>query len=365
MNKAKQIITVLIFAIIIGGFSVLHLITPDKDVSEWERRKLQSLPKASVSSLSKGTFMRDFETYLTDHFPLRDSFRTLKAKFHFDVLRQKDNNDIYIVNGSASKLDRSINTVSVDNFTKKITALYDTYIKPTDCKAYFTLIPDKNFYLTEGSVYPHYSFDELNKLTLSALPDKLEEIGIYSLLSPSSYYSTDSHWRQEEIIPVANHIRNKLGMEILGDFDKKDVGEFYGVYYGQSALPLKADRLFFLTNDETENSTVTSIEKKGETKVYDLSGLESYDKYDIFLSGAVSILEISNPMGEKDRELILFRDSFSSSLAPLLLSGYSKVTLIDTRYISPDAVGDYVTFTNQDVLFIYGTGIVNNSVSLK
>lgn len=365
MKKAKQIIIVLIFVLIIGGFSALHLLTPDKDVSTWERRKLQPMPKVSVSSLSNGSFMRNFETYLTDHFPFRDSFRTLKAKFHFNVLGQKDNNGIYIVDGSASKLDRSIDTASVENFTKKVTALYNTYVKPTDCKAFFTLIPDKNFYLAEGTLYPHYSFSEIYELTVKGLPAELEKIDIYPLLSQEAYYSTDSHWRQEKIIPVADYIRKSLGMEALGEFEKKDAGDFHGVYYGQSALPLEADRLFYLTNEETESSVVTSIEKRGETKVYDLSKLEAFDKYDIFLSGAVSVMEISNTLGEKGKELILFRDSFTSSLAPLLLSGYSKVTLVDTRYILPEMVGDYVSFTNQDVMFIYGTGIVNSSAGLK
>ena len=96
-----------------------------------------------------------------------------------------------------------------------------------------------------------------------------------------------------------------------------------------------------------------------------MTKLDALDRYDVFLSGAVSILKIANPKGEKGKELILFRDSFTSSLAPLLVPGYSKVTLIDTRYIPPQSVGNFVTFDNQDVIFIYGAGIVNNSSSLK
>ena len=42
-----------------------------------------------------------------------------------------------------------------------------------------------------------------------------------------------------------------------------------------------------------------------------------------------------------------------------------KVTLIDTRYITPQSVGNFVTFDSQDVIFIYGAGIVNNSSSLR
>lgn len=365
MYKIKNLLITVIFVLVIGGFTLALFIIPDKDISEWERRKLQQMPDITASSLFDGSFMRNFETYLTDQFPLRDSFRTLKARFHFDVLGQKDNNDIYIVDGSASKLDRAISTVSVNKFTGKVTSLYEAYLKDTDCKVYFSVIPDKNAYLTEGTLYPHFDYNELLSLTEKGLPESFTRLDIAPFLSAESFYNTDSHWKQEEIVPLADYIRKELGMKPLEGLEKKDLGEFYGVYYGQSALPLEADRLIYLTNEEIEGATVKSIEKDGETKVYDLEKSDALDRYDVFLSGAVSILEITNPKGEKGKELILFRDSFTSSLAPLLLPGYSKVTLIDTRYIPSESVGNFVSFDGQDVIFIYGSGIVNNSSSLR
>ena len=40
----------------------------------------------------------------------------------------------------------------------------------------------------------------------------------------------------------------------------------------------------------------------------------------------MSLLTVDNPNARTDRELVIFRDSFGSSLAPLLLEGYSRVT---------------------------------------
>ena len=96
-----------------------------------------------------------------------------------------------------------------------------------------------------------------------------------------------------------------------------------------------------------------------------MTKLESPDLYEVFLSGAQPLLTVENPAGEAGRELVLFRDSFGSSLAPLLLQGYSKVTLVDIRYMHPDQVGDYVNFHSQDVLFAYSTLILNSGRSLK
>ena len=47
------------------------------------------------------------------------------------------------------------------------------------------------------------------------------------------------------------------------------------------------------------------------------------------------MLTIENPDYNGTRALIVFRDSYGSSLIPLLVTGYSKVTVVDTRYISP------------------------------
>jgi hypothetical protein len=93
--------------------------------------------------------------------------------------------------------------------------------------------------------------------------------------------------------------------------------------------------------------------------------LHSRDAYEMFLLGASPILYLDNPNATSDRELVVFRDSFGSSLVPLLAEGYAKITLVDTRYINSDYVGNYVAFDNQDVLFLYSTLILNNSSMLK
>ena len=62
---------------------------------------------------------------------------------------------------------------------------------------------------------------------------------------------------------------------------------------------------------------------------------------------------------------MIFRDSFGSSLAPLLIEDYAKITLVDIRYIQSGFLGQFIEFDGQDVLFIYGTTILNDSSLLK
>ena len=66
-----------------------------------------------------------------------------------------------------------------------------------------------------------------------------------------------------------------------------------------------------------------------------------------------------------NKELVVFRDSYGSSLAPLFIEGYKRITLIDIRYMHPNMIENFVKFNNQDVLFIYSTSVLNNSETLK
>ena len=107
------------------------------------------------------------------------------------------------------------------------------------------------------------------------------------------------------------------------------------------------------------------MKQKEYSGIYNLKKINSLDKYDVYLSGATPMLTIENPDYNGTKELIVFRDSYGSSLIPLLVTGYSKVTVVDTRYISPKLLNQYIEFKDQDVLFMYSTLIINNSTTLK
>ena len=140
---------------------------------------------------------------------------------------------------------------------------------------------------------------------------------------------------------------------------------FYGVYYGQAALPMQPDTLYLLKSDLLDDCRVYDYETGETTAVYDMTKLDSKDLYDVYLSGARSLLTIENPNAATDRELIVFRDSFGSSMVPLLANDYAKVTLVDLRYIRSDYLGRFLDFHGQDVLFLYSTLLLNNSAAIK
>ena len=190
-------------------------------------------------------------------------------------------------------------------------------------------------------------------------------INIFDLLSLDNYYKTDTHWKQETLIDIAKKFASEMNFTISDNYKVEKVVDFLGVYAGQ--LPIKNDyeSINILVSDSTKNSKVYNYENNKTTDVYDLTKKDSIDKYDIYLSGAVPLITITNDNALNDRELIVFRDSYGSSLVPLFTSGYKKITVVDTRYISPKILNQYIEFNDQDVLFLYSTLLINNSSSLK
>ena len=364
MNKKIRRVGILLLAVVWVLLTVFLWFGVKEGYTYAERRPLTQMPELSAKTLFSGKFATDFEDFTLDQFPLRDAFRQLKSLFHYNALHQSDNNGIYLVGDTVAKLEYPLNEASVKYATGRIQYLYDTYLQNTDCKVYSALIPDKGYYLAEENGYPAMDYGAMEDAYVIAMPWSTY-VDIKDVLSAEDYYRTDTHWRQERILPVAQKLCAAMGVEVPeeGDYSPITVENFYGVYFGQAALPMAGETLVVLQSELLQNCTVTDPITGKTSRVYeDVTGA---DLYDIFLSGAQPLLTIENPAGKQDRELVIFRDSYGSSLTPLLLQEYGKVTLVDIRYLHPDQVGDYVSFTDQDVLFAYSALILNSGRSIK
>lgn len=346
------------------GCMLVQILQPDAAESVSERRKLTQFPQMSAESVLSGGWMADFEDYALDQFPARDRLRTVKAAASFYLFRQKDNNDIYLQNGYAAKLEYPLHEDSVHHATARFRYVYERYLQESGARVFCAMIPDKSRFLAEAGGYPAMDYGALTAL----LQDDMEFaafIDLVPLLDETAYYRTDTHWRQEALPAVARALAGAMGVTLSAEYETVRAEQpFYGVYFGQSALPLPADTLCYLTAPYLEHCRVYDYETDADIPVYDLERLSGNDPYEVFLSGSKSLLRIENPDAPA-RDLICFRDSFGSSIAPLLAEGYRTVTLVDIRYIAPELLGQFIDFGGQDVLFLYSSTVLNHSNTIK
>ncbi len=367
MNKKTNIISTLFFAVLISGLSLTCWLKPETAFSESERRDLAAKPELSISTIASGEFMENFEGYTTDQFPLREQFRTLKAFFSTKILGRMENNGIYTYNQHISKIEYPENPEMIDYAINKFDTIYNKFLKDTESQIYLSIIPDKNYFLAPQNGYLSIDYTNFIEKFKSGL-SYMNYIDIIPLLSADDYYLTDSHWKQESIQDVAQLLGNSMGTDVTAEYQINTLDfPFKGVYAGQSALPTKGDSLKYLTNTTLENCVVTyydtGMPKRGE--MYNMDKSQGKDPYEMFLSGTSALITIENPDANAEKELVLFRDSFGGSLAPLLTEGYKKITVVDIRYIQSDFLGNFIAFDNQDVLFMYSTTLLNNSTALR
>lgn len=361
-SKIRNYILVVMMSGLLLGGSILNIVKKDEDFSLYERRELKQFPKMNVSTIMSGEFMRDFEDYALDQFFFRESFRCLKAITSTYLFHQQDQHGIYYDQGHLSKREYPMNISSMDKATTTFLKIYDRYLKGTNTQVYISVIPDKNYYLKSTLSMDYDAFMQRIKEKTSYMT----YIDICDQLSLDDFYQSDPHWRQENIVDVAENLASNMGVEVSADYHPITLATpFYGAYSKQSALFHKADQLTYLYHEQFDQCVVFDHQNNREISIYDLEKAQGRDGYEMFLSGSLSLITIENPNANSDKELILFRDSFSSSLAPLLIVGYKKITMVDIRYIQSEMLSSWIDFDQQDVLFLYSTLVLNHGETLK
>ena len=352
-------ITTLIF------FFLFSIFLPDKEISASEKRTLANFPEIEIESILNGSFFEDLNDYLVEHFPLRDSFRKLKGFVSTKIFQKNENNGVFEENGKIYELNKNLNEKSINHILTLIKKINENNINKSN--VYYSIIPDKNYYL-ESDTIPKLDYKKLESIFKEELDD-MTYINLFDELDLNSFYKTDIHWRQESLKKVRDALANTMNFETNPFPTKKETyQEFYGALYGKLASNIKPDTLTYLTDKEIESAKVYNFEKQEYQQVYEEKNLKNIDSYDIYLSGATPLLVIETEEQKNGKELIIFRDSFASSLTPLLISSYEKITLIDLRYLSSNLLNEIkeINFKNaDDVLFLYSVPVINNSFTLK
>ena len=361
----KDKIISILFVTILIFFFLFGIFLPDKEISVSERRTLASFPEIEIESIFNGSFFEELNDYLVEHFPLRDNFRKLKGLVSTKILKKTENNGVFEEEGKIYELNATLNEKSINHILNLIKKIEENNIKESN--VYYSIIPDKNYYL-ESDTIPKLDYKKIENTFKKELKN-MTYISLFNELDLDSYYATDIHWKQESLEKVLDTLTNAMDFKTsLFPTEKETYQKFYGALYGKLASNIEPDVLTYLKDEEIESAKVYNYEKQEYQKVYEENNLKNIDSYDVYLSGATPLLIIENEKQKNGKELIIFRDSFASSLTPLLISSYEKITMIDLRYLSSNLLNDIeeIDFKKaDDVLFLYSVPVINNSFTLK
>lgn len=361
MEKAKKYAVIAVFAVMIFGLAIAHWLLSDQEFSNTERRALEQKPEFSKEALFDGTYQSELETYLLEQFPLRDGFRGIKTLTNLHLWQMRDTNGYYYADGHLMELDETLDEAQVNFAIKKFNSIIEKH--PEIANAYYAIIPDKNYFLAEENGYQTLDYEAMFALMENV---QAEQISIAPLLSIDDYFHTDSHWRQERLQKVVEKLCESMGATAAKpeSYTQNTMEGFCGVYADHIAYPM-SEELVYLENEAIKNAIVQRMDDSSGAFVripmHDAAEFENVDPYDVYLSGAEALITIENPNATSDKHLILFRDSFGSSIAPLLTDSYAKITMVDLRYIAAMHLDNFVDFENADVLFLFSTTLLNSA----
>ena len=84
----KRIVSIGFIAFLVGMLGIC-IVTPDRSVSDSERRKLAQFPSVTVQSILDTSFFQQLNDYCTDQFVFRDVWRGIKAQVSYTLLGKK------------------------------------------------------------------------------------------------------------------------------------------------------------------------------------------------------------------------------------------------------------------------------------
>ena len=249
-ENRKNILISIGFVVILIVVFIINILSKDKIISTSERRKLVQFPEITTKKVFDGTVSKDFEEYAMDQFVGRDLLRSIKSLFNFEIYRQKDNNKLFIENDSIYKIEYPLKEELIEKTAKRIEQIKEKYLK--NMNVYYAIVPDKNYFLEDDNLKMDY--EKLQNIMKTNLNNMV--------LSSEDYYRTDIHWKQENIRKAVRKIEKEMNLKDTSKikYEEKELGEFYGVYYGQIGVRVKPDTMRYLTNDTIENCTTYNFE---------------------------------------------------------------------------------------------------------
>lgn len=372
-----------LFTIILFAVPIVTAALPKQERSDNENRTLAKMPtlvnnsrweKADsfddyvkavkwqyINNREGKAFKDDFEKYFCDHLAGRELW--VKSSNTLSKLAGKrEINGVYTVGDQLVQTFKGYDENTVNASIKAMNAFAARF---PDIPMYLMLAPTSQEVF--GSKIPAYTGLMSEKTFIDSVYSKMENIGTIDCLSYLSghaneyiYYRTDHHWTSLGAFYAYQAAAKSLNYSAYGlnSFNIETASrDFRGTLYSKTlddGITPDIMEYYYLSSGEPTVKMTSRNDR--EVNVYDSLYVREYldqkDKYSSYTGSNVPLLTIETSI-DNGKSLLLIKDSYAHSLAPFLSKHYSKITMVDMRYINMGLNGliDMDEFT--EVMFMY------------
>ena len=204
------------FLICVFGIGIINLLLPSKKISEEENRGLQQKPELSVSAVTSGSYMDQYEKYQADQFMGRNMWRSLKVGFS-RLAGSKEENGVFI--GKKGQLLEDIAVPDQDVLKANMKAIQSFSQKYSDIPVNMLLVPDAANILSDrlsftATVANQSQYIAQVKKELGNIVQWIDAVKPLTRHSDEKiYYKTDHHWTTKGAYYVFQEAASSLNLE--------------------------------------------------------------------------------------------------------------------------------------------------------
>lgn len=348
-----------------------NAIKKDSDFSETENRMLTQKPEIGWKEISDGSFMKDYESYVSDQFIGRDQWISLKLSTD-RLLGKKESNGVYL--GKEKYLMEVLSNSDEKNLERNLEAVVAFQKKHTDLNFFFTMIPNAAYILTDYMPADAPVRDQSKDIerVKEKLGSNIHFLDVTDTMKEHQadgiYYKTDHHWTSRGAYEVFTKIAPELQIENpASEYEIYPVTDkFSGTLASKSGYRKANDTIEIYIPKNVKNDYVVYYpdEQRKTASMYESDRLEQKDKYEVFFGGNHALVDITTTC-EQERCLLLFKDSYANSFVQFLTPYFREIVMVDPRYYYEDIENVISSKRVTDVLFLYNinTFLGDNSLA--
>lgn len=363
----NKVVTVF-FCLLLAGTLSLSMALPDKYYSESEKRLLTQREELKIEEYGSGKFQSTLDRYLTDQFPGRDGWISLKTLADL-IGGKREVNGVFFARDNY--LIQSFDAINASRFISNTAQLKKLSRQVADMGLPCTVMPIPTAVQILANKLPVFATHTDQLQVIAYLKEQgLDVVDVTQTLADHSgeyiYYRTDHHYTSLGAYYCYAAYRESRGLPVpaLVDYQTEVLStNFLGTSYNKVNYPFaKADTIMAYYKNANHAVSYNDGEKKSDS-IYERSYLEGRDQYGVFLNSNQAQTVIQG--GGQAGKLLLVKDSFGNSLAQFPAEDYAEVHMVDLRFFR-DSLTDYIRDNGiTEVLVVYGIPNLTSDVALS
>ena len=339
-------------------FLVLGLLTPDREFSESENRKLAQAPKFSVAALADGSYFDGLASYMADQFPGRDTWITINLWMN-RFFGQKEASGVYLCDDGY--LMQAPSAPDEKNLERNLAAINACAAAHPDLHTVMTVAP--NAVTIHADKLPANAPVRDQAADLKRISDALNGTKFVDVTTALAaykddylFYRTDHHWTSLGAYYAFAALSNELGIQApaLDTYTVYPVSTtFEGTLSSRSGSHGAKDQVDIYVPDTAIDYYVTYVDsQKNISSMYNRDALNQKDHYTVFFGGNYSRVDITTT-ADTGRNLLLLKDSYANSFVQFLYPYFDHIIMVYPRYYYDNLENLVSTQAITDVLYLY------------